>query len=422
MQSKYLFLLALISLLSAFGCGGDGGSYGGGGYYSSSQSESQIPEGVYAQGGVKLCNGDLFFAGGVNTYGSPTANAYIYRVNSKTFVDVDFRSTKNDLLEPRVRHTMTLITNPSSNIYAPAPPCSVLITGGSTNYGISRTAEIYNPSTDRLYPVQNMHTARKNHTVTEILDSSSLLYGQFLVVGGRDDAGNILATAEVFDPNRGVFSVVSNRLRFPRENHTATPLKNGLILIAGGNTPGGVTDTGELFDPMLLSFSLITNSTLSEPRQRFTATYLDNKTSYITTDDAVLLAGGRDSMDFSLDSADFFDPFYNRFKRVNSFMRKPRFDHAATALPNNYISDVVITGGFTNLNTLNYVLSNPTDEVEIFNYVYTGGPSGYFSPTTPLLRAQALHPTHHIRWGTLLTLGGVDHFGHARTTAEEFYY
>ena len=122
-----------------------------------------------------------------------------------------------------------------------------------------------------------------------------------------------------------------------------------------------------------------------------------------------------------MDNADFYDPFYNQFSPVNSVMQEPIFHHTATTLPDYDIHDAVLMGGFTNLNFLNTLQSNPTEQVEVFTYTYNGGPSGYFVRSTlSMLQRRALHTADIARGTTLVVVGGVDGNGNAHSYGEEY--
>src|SRR5262249_44808598 len=65
-----------------------------------------------------------------------------------------------------------------------------------------------------------LNTARVQDTAT-LLDN-----GKVLVVGGTDSHGNLLASAELYDPGSGTWSLTGS-LSTPRYLHTATLLDNG---------------------------------------------------------------------------------------------------------------------------------------------------------------------------------------------------
>ena len=364
-------------------------------------------------------------AGGYTDNLEISQNVAAIDVYARDTLDVAGSPVTEDMFEPRALHTQTRVEGPGGSH---VPRGSMLIVGGQSKDSfrgpyVSDTIDVYDPSSDRFKSsLGNLRTPRKNHTVTEITDPASFYEGQFIVIGGQDNNGNILDTAELFNPVTGGFTYIASRLNTAREEHTATALKNGGILIAGGNTRFGATDTGEIFDVVTLSFAYVQNR-MSNARRYHTATYLDNKTPTNTADDAALLAGGLDERGFTYSSADFYDPFVGRFIPVNSYLPYGVFRHAAVALPYSVSGDVAITGGFTSLSLSNPLRSDPTEQVIIFNYTYTGNmPDGYFVRTTNMLRARALHTTNHVKSRTLLTIGGVNDFGDPRSTVEEFNY
>ena len=411
-----------------------GGGSGDGYYFPPGPPDprllTSIPEGHHSHTSAVTEDGrKVVVAGGYESGLSPSQNVFTYDTLTQDTLDVAGSPVKADLSEPRALHTQTRVTGLGGS---KAPRGSMLIVGGQSEdfLGIpyvSDTADVYDPYSDRfLGPIGNLSIERKNHTVTEIIDPASFYYGQFIVMGGQDNSGNILDTAEIFDPTTGIFTPLPARLTIPREEHTATSLPNGQILLAGGNTQGifGIetTPTGEIFDTLALTFSPILG-TMSDARRYHTATYLDNKTPTQPFDDAVLIAGGLDERGFTLASADFYDPLLGSFVPVNSYLPTPVFRHAAVALDYAITGDVALTGGFTSLKLSNTLRSDPTEQVVIFNYTYTGsGPDGYFVRTTNMLRARALHTTDNIRLRTLLTIGGVDSSGDPRANAEEFNY
>src|SRR6476619_5709766 len=83
---------------------------------------------------------------------------------------------------------------------------------------------------------------RTGHAATPLAD------GRVLITGGRDGAGAIVATAEVFDPANETSTAVGV-LTIARVDHTATLLANGQVLIAGGTGATGALTSVEIFDP-----------------------------------------------------------------------------------------------------------------------------------------------------------------------------
>src|SRR6266581_4372502 len=166
----------------------------------------------------------------------------------------------------------------------------VLITGGRDGAGtIVATAEIFDPATETSTAVGALVTARVSHTATLLPN------GRVLIAGGTSATGS-LSSAEIFDPaNPGAtFRVLSATMGAARARHTATLLKDGTVLIAGGD----VTGTAEIFDPTTETFSS-TLLTMAAPRIGHTATLFSN--------DSVLLAGG------NTDSMELFTPADQKF-------------------------------------------------------------------------------------------------------------
>src|SRR5882724_63491 len=166
----------------------------------------------------------------------------------------------------------------------------VLITGGRDGAGtIVATAEIFDPATETSTAVGALVTARVSHTATLLPN------GRVLIAGGIDAIGS-LSSAEIFDPaNPGAgFRVLSATMGAVRARHTATLLKDGTVLIAGGDVAG----TAEIFDPTTETFSS-TLLTMAAPRIGHTATLFSN--------DSVLLAGG------NTDSMELFTPADQKF-------------------------------------------------------------------------------------------------------------
>ena len=88
-----------------------------------------------------------------------------------------------------------------------------------------------------------MTSARQKPTATLLRD------GRVLIAGGLNN-GEVLDTAELFDPATGKFTATTGLMTSGRWRHTATLLQDGRVLIVGGEDQDGVpADTSELFDP-----------------------------------------------------------------------------------------------------------------------------------------------------------------------------
>ena len=74
-----------------------------------------------------------------------------------------------------------------------------------------------------------------------------------LIAGGQDNNGNTLASAELYDPTAGTFSVTGS-MNSTRQSFTATLLNNGQVLIAAGmDYYANALTSAELYQPSTLT-------------------------------------------------------------------------------------------------------------------------------------------------------------------------
>src|SRR5438094_450252 len=141
-------------------------------------------------------------------------------------------------------------------------------------------------------PMADLNQARGGHTATLLAN------GSVLIAGGKDVAGQPLASAEIYDPATGRYARLTSPLPTPVWGHTATRLNDGTILIAGGNGNDGqpVADA-QLFDPAAGTFIRV--GSMSTPRSQHTSTLLG--------DGRVLLAGGTDGVS-AVAQLELYDP------------------------------------------------------------------------------------------------------------------
>ena len=69
-----------------------------------------------------------------------------------------------------------------------------------------------------------------------------------MLVAGGWDGNNPLASAELYDPFTGTWTV-TGPLNTTRGWHTATLLPNGQVLVVGGDGAGSDLASAELYDP-----------------------------------------------------------------------------------------------------------------------------------------------------------------------------
>jgi len=261
-----------------------------------------------------LNDGKVLIAGGMERNGVFFDSADIFDPSTERFAPAAYRMTRK-----RVSHTATRLLDGR-----------VLIAGGwSDRERPEADSEIFDPSTKIFNPTGNMSRRRAGHTET-LLNS-----GKVLIAGGFDGGQN-LGDAEIFDSATGTFTP-AGKMQSARLSHTATKLPDGRILLAGGELGRGqILSTAEIFDPKTNSF-ISTKDNMSVVRYKHDAILL--------SDGRVLIFGGSDSRDWrgQYKSAEVFDPKTSKFTPVGE-MNFARFKIEGTTV---LLSDgkVFIGGG-----------------------------------------------------------------------------
>ena len=133
--------------------------------------------------------------------------------------------------------------------YTQLPDGRWLLSGGSGSGGASAAAVIVD-SAGHPSPAGHMLQTRGGHSAT-LLPS-----GKVLILGGVDAHGNLVATAEQFDPTSASFSAADNFGLTPRVGHSVNVLGDGRLLIAGGaDVHGQAVQEVDIVDPRCASCS-----------------------------------------------------------------------------------------------------------------------------------------------------------------------
>ncbi len=261
----------------------------------------------------------------------------------------------------------------------------MLIAGGTTDGSTAlATAELYNPADGSFTVTGTLKQARRNHRAV-LLDT-----GKVLLLGGTG-----LSSAELYDPATGVFAVTGS-MASVRDSASASRLPDGRILVAGGSNGSSRLTTAEIFDPATGSFS--TAGSMLKARQFHTATTLPSG--------QILFAGGTGST--STGSAELFNPSQQRFTSTGD-MIQPRQEHVA----------VLLAGGMVLLAGGNSGVSNTAiDQAELFDpsqgtFLKTDFMSTTGAPTTGA--AATILPS-----GKVLVTGGTSN-GTAVVAGSEIY-
>ncbi|HMV86690.1 MAG TPA: kelch repeat-containing protein [Blastocatellia bacterium] len=172
----------------------------------------------------------------------------------------------------------------------------VLVASGRSLAGqTTKSAEIYDPATDRWTPTGDLVEARLGHSALLLKD------GRVLVVGFQ--------SAEVFDPAMGKWALTGDMaVKAPsaasNDGASVTLLANGKVLVAGGRSGvlSSARNGAELFDPITGMWTA--TGTLNYARNNHTATLLANG--------KVLIAGGINRLDVP-PFAELYDPVTGTF-------------------------------------------------------------------------------------------------------------
>lgn len=173
---------------------------------------------------------------------------------------------------PRQGHSATLL-----------PDGNILVCGGANTTGMPlATCEISVEQAGEYIAATSMGTPRSSHTATLLPNGFVLVAGGSSTVAGC--GGAACNTAELYNPMTGAWTAVTDTLQTAKYNHTATLLRNGLVLICGGQSAAGaVTNTCDLFDPAAPSATAFSNGpNLATARTLHSATLISTGRVFIT--------------------------------------------------------------------------------------------------------------------------------------------
>ena len=259
-----------------------------------------------AHSATLLQTGKVLVAGGSNPQVGYLSSAEVYDPATGVY-------SPASLAVARGYHTSTLLPNGK-----------VLLAGGTGPSSSLSSAELYDPATNTSTLTGSMTMARSEHKAVLLQN------GKVLVVGGSNAISGAvgLASAELYDPATGTFTLVSS-MALPRASgHTVTLLNSGKVLVAGGSNSVAATVQVELFDPQAGTFS--STGSMLTARSLHTATLLQNG--------RVLVAGSN-----GVPGAELYDPNTGTFVTTGP-MAAGRSIFTATLLSNG---KVLVAGGVT---------------------------------------------------------------------------
>jgi hypothetical protein len=233
------------------------------------------------------------------------------------------------------------------------------------------------PAAGRVVPIAPMTVSRAAHAATLLPDGSALITGGF---GG---SGSSLASAELYDPVKQSFSVVTP-MATARSGHSSLLLPNGKVLIAGGYN-GSYLRSAELYDPATGEFGL--TGSMTTARSGHVAVLLANG--------KVLVAGGVGDGWTFLDSAELYDPTTGTFQPTGR-MSVARESHTANLLGDGR---VLITGGHRGRRQAMVLYAG----AELYDPA-----TGRFGITGNMATRRHKHDAVTLADGSVLVLGGSD--------------
>jgi len=284
----------------------------------------------------------------------------------------------SDMAVMRWRHTATLLPNGM-----------VLITGGdevSCYEGCPAAdwSQLYNPTTQQFqFTTGPMTQDRTGHTATLLLD------GTVLVVGGYALANPALCSAELYDPNSGLWTSTGS-MHACRSDHTATLLPNGEVLVAGGtDSKDNSVSSAELYNPFTHGWTV--TGAMSSARSIHSAALLPDGT--------VLVAGGEQSPQWSnLSSAETYNSFTGAWT-ITQRMPVPRSAFPLVTLPFGVLLAVGGGNGAVALTGMQ---------------MYYGG---QWTPTSPMAPPRGGETATLLQNNMVLVAGGCNNVGSSLSSA-----
>ena len=246
----------------------------------------------------------------------------------------------------------------------------VLSIGGGDNSGnILNSAELYNPASGKWALTGSMAEARGSFPAVVLTN------GKVLVSGGVGTGNVILANAELYDPTTRTWSSAGS-LSVARAAHTATLLPGGKVLVAGGctTTPCTTTDVSELYDPTTNTWS--TTGSLNTARSFHTAVLL--KTG------KVLVVGG-----FETSSCELYSPATGTWT-IAASTAVDRYRSTTTLLSDG---KVLVAGGANG--------SAPMNSAEVYDPA-----ANTWTSTPTMVSGRYAHTAALLTDGTVVLAGG----------------
>jgi N-acetylneuraminic acid mutarotase len=333
-----------------------------------------------------LINGKVLVVGG-DSGGAVNSNAQVGLSSAEIYDPATLNWTPaGSLATGRTGHTATLLPNGK-----------VLVTGGANNGTKINSAELYDPSTNTWSYAASFTYARTAHT------AALLQNGKVLIVDGilASSAGD--PSAEIYDPATNKWAVTGAIPKAGRDTHTETALPNGTIIVSGGGHGGAFTITvyndTEIFNPVTSTWSAGGN--LTTTRAGHTGTLLPSG--------KILIAGGQNTNEVALFSAELYDTTTNGSALAGSFS-VVRESHTASLLPDG---TVLAAGGGSSNGSSSSLNSTELYDPSVDRWTYTAN---------AMNATRQFHTATVLPSGNVLLTGGGDKNGVILQSAEQYIF
>jgi hypothetical protein len=240
--------------------------------------------------------------------------------------------------------------------FGPNAPASLYSVGGIDPHtgSVSTRVRYFDTVEDTFHDAPPIDEPRRDHQLTLLDDNNT-----FLVSGGRDSAGQVLASAALYNPFNAYAEPLPVAMNRARAGHTTTLLPDGTVLLCGGQGTGGeALDTCEVFEPPpdLLDTETYDQARFALAEGRLSAGRFGHTATFLPETLEVLLVGGGD-VETDLVAADLFSVADSRVRSSGQPVRARR-DHVAVDLG---AGRVLIAGGEIYSGGL-----APTGEAEVY--------------------------------------------------------
>jgi hypothetical protein len=129
----------------------------------------------------------------------------------------------------------------------------ILVTGGLASFPVA-TAELVDERTGQVDPTGSPRFQRVSHTATRLGNDRVLVTGGYS--SGEGAVFGISRSAEIWDPRTNQFRLLASTMTTARAGHSATLLPDGRVLIVGGLSVDAGYEFAEVFDPATETFTV----------------------------------------------------------------------------------------------------------------------------------------------------------------------